>query len=292
MIIKIKHIVIIVLAVGILSIIYLKISKPVNEFLAKKKFENLILNNYNNDRLDNVTDGTIENYNFYKNYYNEPNIDISPLIESYIKQVETNEMNPYNSDGLSVEINSNMEREIQGWDYTYITALYYGKDRKLSIEDLEKVLVHTSKDKYCGWCIPKDSPEIIELPYNFYLKYEPSDFKLLDNVKKVTKCDFVDPVTEYSYNGRKRVKISYIDNNDENHTIDSIIFKFDNDDKIGMPYAGLTYTRNKVAKIELCNHYEDRVKEEWQIVHANDINDAYWEWDSEECKAIIDKFRK
>lgn len=290
MLIKIKHIVIIMLAICVLGIIYLIISKPVNEFLTKRKYEKQIVNFLNFKSFDNVSDVSIKRYNYYKNYYNEPNIDISPLIESYIKQVETNEMNPYNSDGLSVEITSNMEREIQGWDYTYITALYYGKDRKLSIEDLEKVLVHTSKDKYSGWCIPKDSPGIIELPYNFYLKYEPSDFKLLDNVKRVTKCDLVNPITYGHY--RKDIKLEIVDEKNNKKTLDrtAVIDKEDGD-KLTISLSGIYYSQSHKAKIELCNHYEDKVKEEWQIVHADDIDDAYWEWDSEECKAIIDKFR-
>lgn len=291
MLIRVKYIIFVVLIMIVLFMLYMFVRRPLNEIIVKKKVEREIVNCLNFESFDNMSKATNDRYNYYKNYYNEPNIDISPLIESYIKQVETNEMNPYNSDGLSVEITSNMEREIQGWDYTYITALYYGKDRKLSIEDLEKVLVHTSKDRYSGWCIPKESPEIIELPYNFYLKYEPSDFKLIDNVKKVTKCELLDPITYGHY--RKDMRVELVDKNNNVSVLNRTAVLDNNDnDRITISFSGIYYSETHRAKIELCNHYEDKVKEEWQIVHANDINDAYWEWDSEECKAIIDKFRK
>ena len=225
----------------------------------------------NFDSFDNVTDGSIEMYNYYKNYYNEPYIDISPLIESYIKQVETNNRNLYNSGGLAVELASNIERTIEGGDYTYETYLYYGENRKLLMEELENVLMHKGNDKYSGWCIRKDSPETIDLPYNFYLKYEPSDFKLLDKVKKVTKCTFIDPVTYGHY--RKRVKIEFVNENNLHNSIEGSIEVFDNG-KLVLGLLGVYYSQTHNAKIELCNYDYEVWSKEKKEREANEP----WNW--------------
>ena len=292
MIKKIKFIVATMLVITIFIIICMVFNKPIKKFLIKKKYEKQIVNNYNNNSFNNVTDGTIEEYNYFKNYYNEPNIDISPLIESYIKQVETNGRNMYNSGGLAVSLTSNMERTIEGGDYTNVTYLYYGIDRKLFIEDLEKILVHKGNDKYTGWCIPKDSPNVIDLPYNYYLKYEPSDFKLLDKVKRITKCTFPNELEIKTGNGRNHIIIEYIDNNNIKQTENSIVYLFDEyEHEIGMFYSGFYFSETHNAKVELHNHYSDKIAEEWQRIHEKDFDDVYWDWDREDCKAIIDKFR-
>lgn len=247
-------------------------NKPIKKLLIKKKYEKQIVNNYNNNSFNNVTDGTIEEYNYFKNYYNEPNIDISPLIESYIKQVETNEEHSFGGK-YAVRLTSNMEREIQCEDYTYIIKLYHGSDRKLSIEELEKVLIHNSSDKYTAWCISKNSPNIIELPYNFYLKYEPSDFKLLDKIKRITKCTFPSELEVKTGNGRNHVIIEYIDNNNLKQTENSIVYLFDEyEHEIGMFYSGLYFSETHNAKVELRNHDYD----EWAIEKAKMEKDEPW----------------
>ena len=267
MIKKVKYVLFAILIVSIVCVLYKLLNKPIIEFLAKKKYEKQIVNNYNNNSFDNVSDGTIEEYNYYKNYYNEPNIDISPLIESYIRQVETNEENPFGGK-YSVRLTSNMEREIQSEDYTYIIKLYHGIDRKLPIEELEKILIHNGKDKYTGWCVPKNSSEIIDLPYNFYLKYEPSDFKLLDKVKKVTNCSLEGLLVRK----RNRLLIDYLDKNDikQSEYREAVIYD-NNNFKIGLLiYRDFYYTQTHNAKVELKNHDYDEWAKEKAKAEANE----------------------
>lgn len=270
--IRVKCIIIVTIIISVLIILYIITNKPLNELLTKRRVEKQIVNYLNFESFDNMSQTTIDRYNYYKNYYNEPNIDISPLIESYIKQVETNEYNNIHGE-FWVELSSTMEREIEGLDFRYVAQLYHGIDRKLSIEDLEKVLVHTSKDKYSGWCIPKDSPEIIELPYNFYLKYEPSDFKLLDNVKRVTKCDLVNPITYGHY--RKDIKLEIVDEKNNKKTLDrtAVVDKEDGD-KLTISLSGIYYSQSHKAKIELCNHDYD----EWKIIKEKEEENEPWNW--------------
>lgn len=260
MTIKVKHILLVILIVIVAVILYKVLKKHVNEIITKSKYEKQIEDNYNNNSFINVAEGVIDEYEYYKNYYNEPDIDISPLIESYINQVESNEEHSYNGK-FRVKRTSNFRREILCDDYTYTAKLYHGINRIASISDLEKILIHKSNDKYSDWCIPKDSPSIIDLPYNFYLKYEPSDFKLIDKVKKVTKCTFIDPVT---YGGsRKEIKLDYIDINGLKQSFDSIVYISEQTDrKIAMFFKGLFFSQSHNAKIELCNHdYDEWLKE-------------------------------
>ena len=292
MTIKVKHVILVLIILSILCALYMFFKEHVKELLIRNKLEKKVVKYLSFDESLDLNDGTIYDYDYYKNYYNEPYIDISPLIESYIKQVETNNRNLYNSGGLAVELTSNIERTIEGGDYTYVSYLYYGENRKLLIDELEKVLIHKGDDKYSGWCIRKDSPETIDLPYNFYLKYEPSDYKMLNNVKNIIECKFIDSVLEYSYNDRKRAKIVYIDNNDERQIIDDIIF-VNNSDKMNFSIglSGIYYKITRNAKIELHNHYSDKIAEEWQRIHEDDFDDVYWDWERDDCKAIVDKFR-
>ena len=292
MIRKIKYVLFFVLFITVIVLIYNLFKRPIKEIMAKRKYSKQIVNCMNFESFENIAEVSIERYNYFKNYYNEPNIDISPLIESYIKQVETNERNMYNSGGLAVSLTSNMERTIECGDYTNVTYLYYGSDRKLSIEELEKVLIHKGDDKYTGWCIPKGSPNIIDLPYNYYLKYEPSDFKLLDKVKKVTKCTFPNELEIETGNGRNQIIIEYIDNNNEKQVKNGMVYISEEDDyKVIVFYNNLYYSQTHNAKVELHNYYSDKIANEWQRIHENDFDDVYWDWEREDCKAIIDKFR-
>ena len=270
MTIKVKHILLVILVIVITILLHKFLKQPINELLTRKKYEKQIVSYMNFDSFDNVTDGSIEMYNYYKNYYNEPDIDISPLIESYIKQVETNDEHPFGG-GYSVELTSDLRRTIYCRNYTYILKLYHGIDRKIDIEQLEKILIHKGNDKYSGWCIRKDSPETIDLPYNFYLKYEPSDFKLLDKVKKVTKCTFIDPVTYGHY--RKRVKIEFVNENNLHNSIEGSIEVFDNG-KLVLGLLGVYYSQTHNAKIELCNYDYEVWSKEKKEREANEP----WNW--------------
>ena len=290
MTIKVKHILLVILILIVAVILYNVLKRPVNEMITRIKFEKQIVDNYNNNSFLNVTDGVIGEYEYYKNYYNEPDIDISPLIESYIKQVESNEKNKYSVGGLEVPLTSNLRREISAADFTYVTYAYFGENRIASISELEKILIHKSNDKYSDWFIAKDSPSIIDLPYNFYLKYEPSDFKLINKVKQVTKCTFIDPVT-YGVN-RKEIKLDYIDINGIKQSLDSIVYISEQtNSKIAMFFKGLYFSQSHNAKIELRNHYIDKIREE--VIRLDYDNNASWSWDWErgDCKAIVDKFR-
>ena len=288
---KIKNVLLFVLFLIVIEIVYNLFKYPIKEILAKRKYSKQIVNCMNFESFENIAEVSKERYDYIKNYYNEPNIDISPLIESYIKQVETNEEHPFSGE-YAVRLTSNMEREIQCEDYTYIIKLYHGNDRKLSIEDLEKVLIHNSDDKYAGWCIPKDSPQIVDLPYNYYLKYEPSDFKLLDKVKRVTKCTFPNELNFKYNNGKNDIIIEYIDGDNKKQVKSGNVYISEEDDyKITVFYNNLYYFQTHNAKVELHNHYSDKIAEEWQRIHEKDFDDVYWDWDREDCKAIIDKFR-
>ena len=258
MTIKVKHILLVIIITIVVIILYRCLKKPVKEMFVKKYYENEIIEYLNLNKNKNLDDGKIWDYEYYKNYFNESDIDISPLIESYIKQIETNEKNLYNVGGYEVSLQSDVRRSIEALDYTYITYVFYGDNRKATISELEKVLIHKSSDKYKDWYILKNSPKIIDLPYNYYLEYEPSDFRLLDNVKKVTKCSFVDPVT---YGGnRKRIKIEYIDKNECIYSDDRTIIIEDNN--IITSLSGLYYNETHKAKIELKNHdYDEWLKE-------------------------------
>lgn len=292
MTVKVKHILIALLTIITTIIMYRFSNNPINEFITRKKYENQILNCLNFDSFDNMSDETLDRYNYFKNYYNEPNIDITPLVESYIKQIETNERNKYNSGGLAVGLSSNIERTIEGGDYTNVSYLYYGKNRKLSIEELEKILIHKSNDKYSDWCIPKDSPKIIDLPYNYYLEYEPSDFKLIDNVKKVTKCTFLNKLEIDTCNGRNDIIVEYIDKNDSIKKANkTAVLSKEDSGKITISISGLYYSELHSAKVELHNHYSDEIAGEWQRIHEMDFDDVYWDWEREDCKVIVDKFR-
>lgn len=272
MTIKVKHILFVMLAVVITMLLYKLLKQSINELLTKRKYEKQIVDYLNLYSFDNMSNVTINRYNYYKNYYNEPYIDISPLIESYIKQVETNDEHPFGG-GYSVELTSDLRRTIYCRNYTYILKLYHGIDRTIDIEQLEKILIHKGNDKYSGWCIRKDSPEIIDLPYNFYLKYEPSDFKLLDKVKKVTKCKIVDSMINGHY--RKAIKVEYVDKNGENKAIDkTIIVDKDDDNKVTISISGLYYSETHNAKIELCNYDYEIWSKEKKEREANEP----WNW--------------
>lgn len=286
MTIKVKHIVLLILVIIVAIISYKVLKQPLKEIFEKKKYENQVVNYLNFESFENLSKGTIDNYNYYKNYYNEPNIDISPLIESYIKQIETNERNPYSVGGLEVPLLSNFEREIQGYDYTDDLYVFYGANRIASISELEKILIHKSNNKYSDWYIPKDSSNIIELPYNFYLKFEPSDFKLLDDVKRVIGCTFVTSILEKSYNGEKKIKIEYIDKNNEKCFVNGTIY-ITNDGKIVFPRLGIYYSQSHNAKIELKNHISDMLSDEY--VRRGYANDLHWDfdWEREECKEMV-----
>lgn len=290
MTIKVKHILLAMLIVVIAIILYRFLKEPVKEVLAKKKYERQIVSFLNLESFDGVSEGSIEEYEYYKNYYNEPDIDISPLIESYIKQVESNEKNPYNVGGNEVSLQSNLRRTIEALDYTYATYTFYGDNRVASISELEKILIHKSNNKYNDWYILKDSSGIIELPYNFYLEYEPSDFKLLDDVKKVTKCTFIDPVT-YG-NARKSIKVEYVDKNNKKIVLDDVVYISKHSKyKVGAFLAGLYYTEFHTAKIELKNHYNDMIMEEIERLHYMDNAGWDWDWEREDCKEIIETIK-
>lgn len=292
MIRKIKYILYTMLIMIVTIVLYYIFNEPIKELFTKKKYAKQIVKYLNFDSFDNMSDTTLNRYNYYKSYYNELYIDVSPLIESYIKQIETNERNKYNSGGLAVGLSSNIERTIEGGDYTNVSYLYYGKDRELSIEELEKILIHKSNDKYSDWCIPKDSPKIIDLPYNYYLEYEPSDFKLLDNVKKVTKCTFPNKLEIDTSNGRNDIIVEYIDKNDSIKKANkTAVLSKEDSGKITISISGLYYSESHNAKVELHNHYSDKIAEEWQRIHEMDFDDVYWDWEREDCKAIVDKFR-
>ena len=286
MTIKVKHIVLFIIVIIVAIISYRVLNQPLKEIFEKGKYEKQIVNYLNFESFENLSKGTIENYNYYKNYYDEPNIDISQLIESYIKQIETNERNPYSVGGLEVPLSSNFEREIQGYDYTDVLYVFYGKNRISSISELEKILIHKSNNKYSDWCIPKDSSNIIELPYNFYLKYESSDFKYLDDVKRVIGCTFGTSILEKSYNGEKKIKIEYIDKNNEKHLVSGTIYITD-DGKIIFPRLGIYYSETHNAKIELKNHIADLLQDEY--VRRGYANDLTWDfdWEREECKEMV-----
>ena len=286
MTIKVKHILLVLLVVIVAIILYNVFKKPLNEMIIKSIYEKQIVDNYNNFSFTNVAEGVIAEYEYYKNYYNEPDIDISPLIESYIKQIETNERNPYNVGGLEVHSTSNGIRAIEGYDYTDDIYVIYGKDRIASISELEKILIHKSDNKYSDWWIPKDSHGIIDLPYNYYLKYEPSDFKLLDKVKKVTKCTFIDPVT-YGY-ARKDIKLDYIDVNEIKQSLSSVVYISERTNrKIGMFFQGVYYTESHTAKIELCNHISDMIIDEIEGLGYSDNPAWDIDWEREDCKEIV-----
>ena len=294
MTIKVKHILLVLLTIIAVIIIYRFFKEPAKELFRKKKYEKQIVNNYNLNLFDNVTDGTIEEYNYYKNYNNEPDIDISPLIESYIKQIEANEKSGSKLNGkYRVKLTSNMRREIECLDFTDTTNVFYGTDRKLDITELEKILVHKSKSKYSDWYLPKDSQKIIDLPYNYYLEYEPSDFKLLNNVKKVTKCIFPNKLETELNNGRNDIIIEYINNDGIKQIYNSLIILFDDSKhELGMFYSGLYYTETHNAKIILKNHYDDMIFKEIEERGYYDDPGWIWKWDKKDCKEIVEKIKK
>lgn len=272
MIKKIKYVSFFVLSLIVVVVSYIMFKKQIDEILVKRKYSKQIVNYLNFKSFEGMSKTTLNRYKYYRDYYNEPYIDISPLIESYIKQVETNEENPFGGK-YAVSLTSNMEREIQSEDYTYIVKLYHGINRELSIEELEKVLIHKGNDKYTGWCIPKDSPEIIDLPYNYYLKYEPSDFKLLDKVKRVTKCIFPNKLEIEMGNGRNNIIIEYIGKNNEISKVDkTVVFSKEDDENITISISGLYYTQTHNAKVVLKNHDYD----EWAIEKAKREKDEPW----------------
>ena len=93
-------------------------------------------------------------------------------------------------------------------------------------------------------------------------------------------------------NGRKRIKTEYIDKNGNRQFINGIIYlSNDDNNNTGAFLVGLYYTESHNAKIELRNHYTDKIREE--VVRLDYDNDAGWSWDweREDCKAIVDKFR-
>ena len=298
MTIKVKHILLVLIIIITAIISYYLYNEPVKELIRKKKYGNQIVKNYNLNTFDNVTDGSVEEYKYYKNYYDELYIDITPLIESYIKQVEANEKSGGILNGkYKVKLTSNIRREIEGADYTDTTNVFYGTNRRLDIKELEKIIVHKSESKYSDWCIPKNSPQIIDLPYNYYLEYQPSDFKLLDKVKKVNKCIFpnkLETVSKTNYNnGRNDVIIEYIDNNDIKQVEKSLVVLFDDSEhELGVFYSGLYYSETHNAKIVLRNHYNDLIIKE--IEKRGYYNDPgwVWKWDKEDCKEIVDKIKK
>ena len=294
MTIKVKHILLVLVIIIIAIIVYIFLRNPINELVIKRKYANQVVNFMNFDSFDNIVDASVERYNYIFNYYNEPDIDISPLIESYIKQVEANEKSGGILNGkYRVKLTSNMKREIEGAGYTDTTNVFYGTNRNLDIKELEKILVHKSESKYSDWCIPKDSPQIIDLPYNYYLEYEPSDFKLLDDVKKVTKCIFPNKLEMRFDNGRNEVIIEYINKDNTKIRKNSAVYISKEDDyKITVFLNNLYYSQTHNAQIVLKNHYNDLIiKEIEKRGYYNDPGWA-WKWDKEDCKEIVDKIKK
>ena len=294
MTIKVKHILLVLVIIIIAIIVYIFLRNSINELIIKRKYANQVVNFMNFDSFDNIVDASVERYSYIFNYYNEPDIDISPLIESYIKQVEANEKSGGILNGkYRVKLTSNMKREIEGADYTDTTNVFYGTNRNLDIKELEKILVHKSESKYSDWCIPKDSPQIIDLPYNYYLEYEPSDFKLLDDVKKVTKCIFPNKLEMRFDNGRNEVIIEYINKDNTKIRKNGAVYISKEDDyKITVFLNNLYYSQTHNAKIVLKNHYNDLIIKE--IEKRGYYNDPgwVWKWDKEDCKEIVDKIKK
>lgn len=265
---RIKYIVI-ASAIVILVPVIIFLAKYINKTITIKDYEKRIVNFCNNFSNDGISKYAIRWHNNNINFEQVKNYDISPLIKNYFDQVEGKfeELHFSASDENRIifmsadNYNQRLAHLTEKGD-VWVLDRYFGLNRVATISELEKIIEHVGNDKYSGWRLDKDSEEIIELPYGFYLKYRKCKSKRLNKVKKILSCKFLDRNINYKVNRDNKIELVYLNTAGQEERIVKIV-QFDEEKKIKLSLEGLFWENSgDTAHLTLCNRlYEAEVVE-------------------------------
>lgn len=253
---NIKKIIIIIIVAIILLIVCIVMKDKIVYTLKVKKIENNLKNYLNLKSTEGMAEGCKFELERCKNGKIDE-YDITDFVEVYLNQV--------NDTASKKEMNKVRMTNIykQANDYSN-----YIKSRNLSMDEiitsLKNTLIYKNIDNENRWYIDKNSKTIIELPYNYYIKYTLSDRKDLKNIKEVLGIKVVDTVDFKNIKRNSQIYfcIKYKNFANQVFTTDKneYAFIFEENGLIYKTLENIYYTETQFAKVELCNHDYDNAK--------------------------------
>lgn len=265
---QIKHIVIlIIVCVFILVTVFL--IKYINNIITIRNYETQIVNFCNSNSFEGISKWTIGDCKKNELIEEVEYYDISPLIKNYIDQVEGRFEDLYFS---ASDKNKIFFMSADNYNQTLVHLTekgnvkvldkYYGLNRIATISELEKIIEHIGNDKYSGWRLHKDSEEIIELPYGFYLDYIKCKSKRLNKVKKMLSCRFLNKNINYKQWKDNEIELTYLNILGQEEKIVMIV-QFDKEQKLKPLLRGLYWENSgDGASLKLCNTLYEQEDEE------------------------------